>query len=105
VYLENNLTTHAFTAERLELLNLLSAQMALSLDNARPYQKSQEEISERKEAELALHEESEKQARTIFDSVNDAIIVHERISGKILDANKTACEMNTSHRWGPSSLT
>jgi PAS domain S-box-containing protein len=92
VYLENNLTTHAFTAERLELLNLLSAQMALSLDNARLYQKAQEEIVERKAAEIAL-QESEQQARTIFDSVNDAIIVHERLSGKILDANNTACEM------------
>jgi PAS domain S-box-containing protein len=92
VYLENNLATHAFTGERLELLNLLSAQMALSLDNARLYQKAQEEIAERKAAEAALRE-SEERARTIFDSVNDAIVVHEMMSGKILDANRTACEM------------
>jgi PAS domain S-box-containing protein len=92
VYLENNLTTHAFTAERLELLNLLSAQMALSLNNAQLYRKAQEEILERKAVEIAL-QESEQRSRTIFDSVNDAIIVHEKISGKILDANNTACEM------------
>ncbi|MDM7994371.1 MAG: AAA family ATPase [Acidobacteriota bacterium] len=92
VYLENNLLARAFTAERLELINLLSGQMALSLDNARLYQKAQEEIAERKLAEAALRE-SELQARTIFDSVNDAIIVHEIDNGRVVDVNRAACEM------------
>ncbi|WP_242051210.1 AAA family ATPase [Nostoc spongiaeforme] len=37
IYLENNLTTGAFTPDRLELLNLLSTQAAISLENARLY--------------------------------------------------------------------
>ncbi|MBE9129492.1 MULTISPECIES: AAA family ATPase [unclassified Coleofasciculus] len=37
VYLENNLTTGAFTPQRLKLLNLLSAQAAISINNARFY--------------------------------------------------------------------
>ncbi|VXD11523.1 AAA family ATPase [Planktothrix paucivesiculata] len=37
VYLENNLTTEAFTTERQELLNLLSAQVAISVENAQLY--------------------------------------------------------------------
>ncbi|MEO1210206.1 MAG: AAA family ATPase [Cyanobacteria bacterium J06638_20] len=37
VYLENNLTTGAFTPKRLELLNLISTQAAISLENARLY--------------------------------------------------------------------
>ena len=37
LYLENNLTTHAFTADRLELLHLLSVQMAISIKNAKLY--------------------------------------------------------------------
>jgi len=37
LYLENNLTTGAFTPERLEVLNLLSAQAAISIENARLY--------------------------------------------------------------------
>jgi class 3 adenylate cyclase len=37
VYLENNLTTGAFTSDRLEMLNLLSAQAAISIENARLY--------------------------------------------------------------------
>ncbi|MBN2115854.1 MAG: PAS domain S-box protein, partial [Anaerolineales bacterium] len=60
VYLENNLATKAFTTERLELLNLLSTQMALSLDNARLYQQAQQEIAERKLTEAALRESEER---------------------------------------------
>jgi PAS domain S-box-containing protein len=37
VYLENSLATGAFSPERVELINLLSSQMALALDNAQIY--------------------------------------------------------------------
>jgi len=37
LYLENNLTTGAFTAQRLEVLQLLSSQAAISIENARLY--------------------------------------------------------------------
>ncbi|MEC5028467.1 MAG: ATP-binding protein [Oscillatoria sp. PMC 1051.18] len=42
LYLENNLTMGAFTRDRVELLNLLCAQAAISLENARLYERSQE---------------------------------------------------------------
>ncbi|MBE8987698.1 AAA family ATPase [Nostoc sp. LEGE 12450] len=41
LYLENNLTNGAFTSDRVELLNLLCAQAAISLVNARLYRNSQ----------------------------------------------------------------
>lgn len=37
LYLENNLTTGAFTSQRLEVLGILSSQVAISLENARLY--------------------------------------------------------------------
>lgn len=37
LYLENNLTTAAFTPERLEILQFLAAQAAISIENARLY--------------------------------------------------------------------
>ncbi|EDN68433.1 serine/threonine kinase with two-component sensor domain [Beggiatoa sp. PS] len=37
LYLENNLTTGAFTTDRLEVLKLLSSQMAISIENAKLY--------------------------------------------------------------------
>ncbi|MBE8966131.1 AAA family ATPase [Nostocales cyanobacterium LEGE 12452] len=42
LYLENNLVTGAFTSDRVELLNLLCAQAAISLENARLYERSLE---------------------------------------------------------------
>ncbi|MEH2207549.1 MAG: AAA family ATPase [Nostoc sp.] len=42
LYLENNLATGAFTKDRVELLNLLCAQAAISLENARLYERSLE---------------------------------------------------------------
>ncbi len=37
IYLENNATENAFTKERIEVLNILSSQAAISLENARLY--------------------------------------------------------------------
>ncbi len=37
LYLENNLTTNAFTSDRIEVLRILSAQAAISIENARLY--------------------------------------------------------------------
>lgn len=47
LYLENNLTSQAFSAQRLELLSLLATQMAISLDNARLYSSLEEKVVER----------------------------------------------------------
>ncbi len=47
LYLENNLTPGAFTPERLELLQLLSAQMAISLENAKLYNNLEGRVEER----------------------------------------------------------
>ncbi|MEL7038860.1 MAG: AAA family ATPase [Cyanobacteria bacterium J06592_8] len=45
IYLENNLTTGAFTSDRVELLNILSAQAAISIDNSRLYSQVRENES------------------------------------------------------------
>ncbi|MBD2042341.1 ATP-binding sensor histidine kinase [Microcoleus sp. FACHB-672] len=42
LYLENNLATGAFTGDRVAILNILCSQAAISLQNARLYQQSQE---------------------------------------------------------------
>jgi PAS domain S-box-containing protein len=41
LYLENNLITGAFSSDRVEILNLLCTQAAISLENARLYQQAQ----------------------------------------------------------------
>ncbi|QKQ76332.1 ATP-binding sensor histidine kinase [Nostoc sp. TCL240-02] len=46
LYLENNLTTGAFTSNRVEMLNLLCTQAAISLENARLYQDVQQALED-----------------------------------------------------------
>jgi formate hydrogenlyase transcriptional activator len=55
LYLENGLVPDAFTAKRLEMLSLLSAQAAISLENAKLYKAMQEEVVGRRQAEAELH--------------------------------------------------
>ena len=47
LYLENNLSAGAFTEERTELLHILLAQAAISLENAKVYDKLEELVKER----------------------------------------------------------
>jgi predicted ATPase/serine phosphatase RsbU (regulator of sigma subunit)/tRNA A-37 threonylcarbamoyl transferase component Bud32 len=47
LYLENNLTTGAFTSDRLEILRILSGQAAISIENALLYQTLEQKVEER----------------------------------------------------------
>ncbi|MEH2440451.1 ATP-binding sensor histidine kinase [Nostoc sp.] len=51
LYLENNLTTGAFTSDRVEMLNLLCTQAAISLENARLYEQAQQTLAELRASE------------------------------------------------------
>ena len=46
LYLENNLTAGAFTPERLEVLNLISSQIAISIENAFLYSNLEDRVAE-----------------------------------------------------------
>jgi chemotaxis protein methyltransferase CheR len=50
------------------------------------------DISERKRAEAAL-KQSEANYRSIFNTANDAIFVHDLKTGRIYDVNERMCEM------------
>ncbi|MCB0166358.1 MAG: AAA family ATPase [Anaerolineae bacterium] len=77
LYLENNLTIGAFTANRLEMLQLLSAQAAVSLENARLYTG----IVER-----------EQKYRTLFEDSRDAIFITTP-AGQIVDVNQATLDL------------
>ncbi|WP_428826700.1 PAS domain S-box protein [Azonexus sp. IMCC34842] len=51
-----------------------------------------EDISERRRIEIALAE-SEEKFRTIYDTINDAIFLHDASNGRVLDVNAGACRM------------
>lgn len=56
LYLENRLSSYGFTGEHTQLLSLLAAQAAVSLDNAKLYAELLQENRERRHAERALRE-------------------------------------------------
>ncbi|MEG4046181.1 AAA family ATPase [Microcoleus sp. Pol17_C1] len=64
LYLENNLTVGAFTSERIETLSILSAQAAISIENARLY-KQVENYSQTLEAEV--ERKTEELSQKAFD--------------------------------------
>ncbi|MEG3921689.1 AAA family ATPase [Microcoleus sp. T3_A4] len=78
VYLENNLTTQAFTPDRLEVLQLLSGQAAIALTNAKLYA----EVKER-----------ENRLTQFIDAMPIAVTVHDT-TGQITYANQTAHQLS-----------
>ncbi|MBW4573893.1 MAG: response regulator [Aphanothece sp. CMT-3BRIN-NPC111] len=70
IYLENNITTGVFTLERLEVLKILSAQAAISIENALLYEIAQENLVLEKAKEAA---ETANKAKSEFL----AIMSHE----------------------------
>lgn len=54
LYLENKLVSGVFTGDRLSVINLLSSQAAISLENARLYQQAQQSLQDLQQAQLQL---------------------------------------------------
>ncbi|MBV8640697.1 MAG: GAF domain-containing protein, partial [Verrucomicrobia bacterium] len=80
IYLENNLTPRVFTPDRLAVLELLTSQAAISLDNARVYTELArlnadltQENSDRRKAEEALRA-SENQIRQLNASLGKRVV-------------------------------
>jgi predicted ATPase/signal transduction histidine kinase/tRNA A-37 threonylcarbamoyl transferase component Bud32/ActR/RegA family two-component response regulator len=66
LYLENNLTEAAFTPERLEILKLLSSQLAISIENSLLYNNLEQKVSERTQElqqEIVIRKSAEQAAK------------------------------------------
>jgi PAS domain S-box-containing protein len=77
LYLENNLTSHAFTPARISVLELLASQAAISLENARLYN----DVGER-----------EARIRRLVDA-NIIGITIWAVDGRILEANEAILDV------------
>ncbi len=71
LYLENNLTTGAFTVERLEVLRLLSAQIAVSLENAQLYSNLSNTNAQLEEANRQLENYAETLEATVAERTQE----------------------------------
>jgi len=100
LYLENNLATDAFTAESIEVLELLAGQAAIALENATLYQQAQREIAERTQAEEALREsrellsETNKEMESTNEELQAAIEELEATNEALIDSSKELAEAN-----------
>ncbi len=77
VYLENNLTTGAFTSDRLEIIKLLSGQVAIAISNAKLYTEVKQ---------------SEQRLKQFLDAIPIGISVHKK-TGQLQYANRTAQQL------------
>jgi len=93
LYLENRLITAAFTPDRLAVLELLAAQAAISLDNARLYADLRQENHERQRTEEALHA-SEQTLRELVDMLPVAVSICD-LAGHVESYNRSAVAL-----WG-----
>jgi len=76
LYLENNLTTGAFTTDRLHVINLLAFQAGISLENARLFEeklKYAEELTE----EVTERKRSEEKHRTLFETMIQGVVYQD----------------------------
>ncbi|WP_437944845.1 AAA family ATPase [Sorangium sp. So ce296] len=91
LYLENDLIAGAFTPDRLSVLELLSAQAAISIANATLYADLLQENSERRRAEQAVRD-SKELLQSIVDN-STAIIYLKDVEGRYLMVNRRYAEL------------
>ncbi len=72
LYLENSTTTEAFTADRVDLLNIICTQAAISIENARLHQESQAYAQQLEQSLLDL-QSSKARLQTVADRIPGVI--------------------------------
>ena len=68
LYLENNLTEGAFTPDRLEILQLLSGQAAIAIDQARTYNNLEQRVEDRTQELSAAYDELQRTQEGLIQS-------------------------------------
>ncbi len=86
LYVENCVTIGAFTSDRVELLNVLCTQAAISLENARLYRQVNQALKDL--------QYKEAQSRGIFEAAVDGLLITDLETGEIIDANPAYCQMH-----------
>ena len=102
LYVENNLTAGAFTQERLEVLALLSSQIAISIDNARNYL----EINDLNGNLEQKVEERTRELRVKNRHIMDSIHYAKTIQQSILPRDERISEFCAKHFviWKPRDV-
>jgi len=97
LYLENNLITEAFTPDRIEVVQILTSQTGIALENARLYDEMKQEMAQRQQAEETLRAITEGTAavtgndffRSLARHLADALQVRYTFLAECTDASNT----------------
>ncbi len=92
LYLENNLITDAFTPDRLEVLSLLSSQAAISIENARLYERLEGANKQLEENNQTLEQRVEERTRELREIHHQLEETQARFIGELEK------ELQTAHR-------
>ncbi|HLF83100.1 MAG TPA: sigma 54-interacting transcriptional regulator, partial [Blastocatellia bacterium] len=110
LYLENNLVTGAFTSDRIKLLQLVSSEAAISIENARLYDEMKQEAAHRRRAEETLRSVVEGTAAVTGGDFFSALVRHLASAIGVRYAFVTECTDQTNTRvrtlafWSGESL-
>ncbi len=110
LYLENNLVTSAFTSDRIKLLQLVSSEAAISIENARLYDEMKQEAAQRRQAEETLRSVVEGTAAVTGGDFFSALVRHLASAIGVRYAFVTECTDQTKTRvrtlalWSGESL-
>ncbi len=91
LYLENRTTTEVFTSHQMTLLNLLTSQAAISIENAQLY-KDLEVSNQTLKQQNAQLQDNERQLRQILEAMPVGVTVYNK-TGNMTYANETAKEL------------
>jgi len=75
-YLENNLVSDAFTAERMRVVQLVASEAAISIENTRLYDEMKQEVTRRRKAEETLRAIVEGTAAVTGGDFFSALVRH-----------------------------
>ena len=98
LYLENNLITGAFTSERIEMMSILSATAAITLEKANLYDGMKQEAAYRRRAEETLREIVKGTASVTGEEFFRALVQHLASAIGVRYAFVTECTDRTKTR-------
>jgi predicted ATPase/class 3 adenylate cyclase/tRNA A-37 threonylcarbamoyl transferase component Bud32 len=87
IYLENSVSKGAFTEERLRLLNMLSSQIAISIENAYFYSNLEFKINERTQELKEKHDQLQSTLKEL-QKTQEQLIIEEKLKEREIVRNK-----------------
>lgn len=100
IYLEHGQVEGTFTPARMEVLNMLSAQIAISVENTELVENLEEKVKQRTEALRETHRQLERNHRDLEEShrkINDSVNYASRIQEAVLPSRETFSEFFPNH--------